>query len=74
MSRSIRKTPIIGMTTEPSDGAWKAKAARKVRVAARSALVRGEDVPDRRAVENPYVAPKDGKQWVGDCDKRWLRK
>jgi hypothetical protein len=76
MSRSIRKTPIVGITTEPSDAAWKAKAARKFRAATRVALARGDEIaPDKRwSVENPYAAPKDGKQWVGAGDRKLLRK
>jgi hypothetical protein len=76
MSRSIRKTPIVGMTSEPSDAAWKAKAARKFRAVTRASLARGDEiVPDKRwSVENPYSAPKDGKQWVGTSDPKLLRK
>ena len=78
MSRSRKKTPIIGHTTAESDKPWKAKAARSFRHAARRALGRAEGealLPERRwAVVNPYDAPKDGKHWVGRAERRWLRK
>ena len=78
MSRSRKKTPIIGHTTAESDKPWKAKAARSFRHAARQALGRGDDdppLPERRwAVVNRYDATKDGKQWVGGGEARWLRK
>jgi hypothetical protein len=77
MSRSRKKTPIIGFTCAKSDKPWKAKAARSFRHAANAVLGEGEDAPlpvKRWAVVNPADAPKDGKQWVGGGDARWLRK
>lgn len=78
MSRSRKKTPIIGFTSAETDKPWKAKAARSFRHAARQALGRGEGealLPERRwAVVNPASAAKDGKHWVGGGERRWLRK
>ncbi|MBB5687513.1 hypothetical protein [Sphingobium boeckii] len=78
MSRSRKKTPIMGFTCAKSDKPWKAKAARSFRHLARQALGRGDDeplLPERRwSVVNPWDAPKDGKHWVGDGEARWLRK
>ncbi|MGC6400684.1 hypothetical protein ACNI3Q_08910 [Sphingomonas sp. FW199] len=78
MSRSRKKTPIIGFTCAKSDEPWKAKAARRFRQAAKQALA-GDDgealLPERRWAEvNPWDAPKDGKQWVGGGPARWLWK
>lgn len=78
MSRSRKKSPIIGFTCARSDKPWKAKAARSFRHRANQALgARGEEalLPVKRwAVVNPCGAPKDGKQWMGAGEERWLRK
>lgn len=77
MSRSRKKTPIIGFTCARSDKPWKARAARSFRHAASQALRDGENalLPVKRwAVVNPYDAPKDGKHWIGAGEARWLRK
>lgn len=78
MSRSRKKTPVIGFTCAKSDKPWKAKAARSFRHAARQGLGRDDAdalLPERRwAVVNPWDAPKDGKRWVRGLEARWLRK
>ena len=51
MSRSRKKTPIIGFTCAKSDQPWKAKAARSFRHAAKAALGQSDDeplLPERR--------------------------
>ncbi|MBT2187912.1 hypothetical protein [Sphingobium nicotianae] len=78
MSRSRRKTPIFGNASAPSEAAWKAKAARKLRHNVRQVLATTLD-GDRFAGKrwdgvNPYDGPKDGKHWFGKADARWLRK
>jgi hypothetical protein len=47
MSRSRRKTPIIGMTTAPSDKAFKVDEHRAERHAVRAVVKRSLDSDDR---------------------------
>jgi len=78
MSRSHRKTPIAGITTAKSDGAWKAKAARRLRHKVKQELETTLDAHSfagkRWDAVDPWDAPKDGKQWLGSCDPRLMRK
>lgn len=78
MSRSRKKSPFVGYTTARSDQPWKAKAARAFRHAAEQGLradPEGAMLPVKRwARVNPWDAPKDGKQRVGDAASKWLRK
>ena len=78
MSRSRRKTPITGITTAESDGAWKAKAARKLRHKVRQTLNTTLDsdafAGKRWDVVNPWDAPKDGKAWLRQADPKLMRK
>jgi hypothetical protein len=78
MSRSRRKTPISGITTAASDGAWKATAARRLRHRVRQHLettLEGDSFAGKRwDVVNPWDAPKDGKHWFGSNYLHRLRK
>lgn len=78
MSRSRRKTPIGGITTAKSEALWKAKAARKLRVATRVLLAKhpeGETLSGKRwEVANPWDGPKDGKSWFGGAHPKDMRK
>ncbi|WP_375463055.1 hypothetical protein [uncultured Methylobacterium sp.] len=74
MSRSKRKVPICGVTTAPSDKAFKAASHRQERAATRSALVRDADAPHPRAFGDPWNGEKDGKLWHGWCAPELLRK
>lgn len=78
MSRSRRKTPIIGHTKSESDASWKAKASRAVRRAVHATLDStgdGDALPVKRwSVVNPWDAPKDGKQWLGAGWQKEMRK
>lgn len=78
MSRSRRKTPIGGITTAKSEAKWKAKAARKLRAAARRILANRPDDDQlsgkRWEVVNPWDGPKDGKHWFDRSVSTWMRK
>jgi hypothetical protein len=78
MSRSRRKTPISGITTAKSDGAWKAKAARILRHRAKQKLTSDQEAFDlagkRWDAVNPWDAPKDGRFWFGSRHPEWMRK
>jgi hypothetical protein len=75
MSRSRRRTPIVGMTIADSDKSGKIIGHRRTRAAVRNAVASGvEDMPDYRLTENPCVYPKDGKQWIGDRHPALMRK
>lgn len=76
MSRSRRKTPIIGWTTAPSEKEDKRLANRRLRRIVRNILRTQEDpdvLPDLREVSDPWDMNKDGKQWI-DPDSKWMRK
>lgn len=78
MSRSHRKTPITGITGAKSEAEWKAKAARKLRVATRGLLAtqpEAETLSGKRwEVVNPWDGPKDGKSWFGKRYPKSMRK
>lgn len=75
MSRSRKKTPIIGMTTTDTEKQDKRHANRKLRVAVRNALAGEEEImPELREVSDVWSFGKDGKRWVDDADPRDLRK
>jgi hypothetical protein len=65
MSRSRRKTPIIGISTMDTEKDFKRQENRRRRAAERA----GKDfVPQS-------WGPKDGRQWIGgDPDPRLMRK
>jgi hypothetical protein len=77
MSRSRRKTPVIGLTTARSDKPFKVDEHRKERRGVRTKLASGVDADDRRlhskVYGDPWNAPKDGKQMV-DPKSKWMRK
>ncbi len=64
MSRSRKKTPITGFTTERSEKTFKARENRRQRAAARS----GQEL-----IPQSY-GPKDGRQWLGEHYPKALRK
>jgi hypothetical protein len=74
MTRSIRKTPIVGMTTAETDKPYKALEHRRERRAVKVALRADEPLPDRRAFGDPWDGDKDGKQFLADPEPRDLRK
>lgn len=74
MSRSRRRTPIIGKACAPSDKPAKVSGHRQARAALRSALVYDAEAPHRLEYGDPCIAPKDGKHWFGDRHPRLMRK
>jgi hypothetical protein len=78
MSRSRRKTPIMGHTTAESDHCWKKAAARKLRRRVNQHLTTTFD-GDRFAgkrwdLVNPWSSPKDGKRWIRTPSPESMRK
>ena len=77
MSRSRRKTPVIGMTTARSDKPYKVDAHRRERRALRTRLLFDLEDSGRclhpKLFGDPWRAPKDGRQMV-DPDSKWVRK
>ncbi|WP_274645083.1 hypothetical protein [Pseudomonas serbica] len=67
MSRSRRKTPIIGHTTAVSESFDKAKWHRAFRRAENKRLSCDPESESHHLKEffNPYSMHKDGKQWIG---------
>ena len=78
MSRSKRKTPILGMTTARSEAASKAEWHRRHRREERARLgAEGAEYVARSHKEHssPWLMDKDGKQYCGDStDSRHMRK
>ncbi len=77
MSRSRRKTPVIGVTTAPSDKPFNVDEHRAERHAVRATIMYSLDGDDRalhsRVYGDPWKAPKDGKQMV-EPDSKSMRK
>jgi len=66
MARSVKRTPVSGITTAKSEKYDKRMANRKLRRAVRQALHRAECVevlPHRRELTDPWTMAKDGKMW-----------
>ena len=68
MSRSRRKTPVIGITSAESEKADKQAAHRRERRKVRQRLVADpapDLLPHAREVSNPWTYAKDGKAYRG---------
>ncbi|NCU19630.1 hypothetical protein EOM89_02590 [Candidatus Falkowbacteria bacterium] len=61
MSRSHRKTPIIGVTKAPSDKAFKTSEHRRVRRALNQIDQTANDAPHEKQFGDLWRADKDGK-------------
>lgn len=72
MSRSYRKTPIIGITKARSEKQDKRMAAQKIRAISRSRLIRNDDTPVdyREAGHGSWDFAKDGKQYLDLAELR----
>jgi hypothetical protein len=66
MSKSRRRTPIIGMTMAESDKDGKRMANRRLRRQVRVALQEDREPALLREVSDVWTFPKDGKQWIDD--------
>ena len=72
MSRSYRKTPIVGWTTAESEKQDKRKANRAFRRKSRVAIASGKEPPfSIRCVSNIWSFAKDGK---GYCHAETIAK
>lgn len=77
MSRSMRRTPISGMTTAPSEKQDKRLANRRLRRIVRCRLMWqfAEVLPDLREVSDVGSFDKDGKTYFGRArNNRLMRK
>ncbi len=61
MSRSHRKTPIIGVTKAPSDKTFKTREHRRARRALNQIDLTADDAPHEKQFGDPWRADKDGK-------------
>lgn len=68
MSRSRRKTPIIGMTGAPTDKPFKTAEHRRERRAVKSTVKQLGEAPDPKLFGDPWRADKDGKRWLDPSD------
>jgi hypothetical protein len=65
MSRSRRKTPIVGITTSESEKQDKRKANRALRTATRRAVATGAEImPLPNDVSKVWAMSKDGKAYI----------
>ena len=78
MARSRRKTPILGMTTSPSEKKDKRAANRLVRRKVRTVLLANPEVevlPGLKELSDPWHMDKDGKRyWGSGLDPKFMRK
>ena len=80
MSRSRRKTPIIGITTAESEKAEKQANHQRERRRVRQVLAVDPEpdvLPHRRELRTPLAMGKDGKMWLGawaEQEPKYLRK
>jgi hypothetical protein len=79
MSRSVRKTPIIGIAGD-SDKSFKKAENKRKRAQVKVALNNADDLenvelPDEKEYGDPWASNKDGKQYLGwDTNPKWMRK
>jgi hypothetical protein len=73
MSRSRRKTPVIGITTCRSERSDKVIWHGRMRAKEREALAHGDDPPTVNAVSDVWTMGKDGRQRC-DPKSKWMRK
>lgn len=74
MSRSRRRTPIIGNCACRSERSDKKDWHGRMRARTRLAILRmDENMPEVREVSDPWTFGKDGKQWF-EGDKKYMRK
>lgn len=75
MSRSKKKTPVVGTTTSETEKDDKRKANRKLRRATKIEVHKEKEVlPEAREVSNVWAFGKDGKRYLKDANKKELRK
>lgn len=75
MSHSFRKNPIFGYTTHESDKEDKRFANRSYRRLIKVAICSEKAfLPLIKAVSSPWDFAKDGKHYVKNPEKKWMRK
>jgi hypothetical protein len=74
MSRSINKSPIIGYTTAVSDKPGKKQANKRFRRKIKVELQGKEIFTLHRRQTTAWDMPKDGKHYVKELEKKYLRK
>ena len=74
MSRSRKKTPVIGNCTGDSQKQWKQQANRRHRRKEREAVEQGEEPARVREVSDEWNGPYDGKRYRQEPGEHWERK
>lgn len=69
MTRSRRKTPIIGMTKASTDKPFKTAEHRRERRSVRATVKQLEEAPSPKLFGDPWHADKDGKQWLDPSER-----
>ena len=73
MSRSKKKIPILG-NCGGSDKQDKRKANRIYRRVIKELIAKDKELPQIREISNVWSFNKDGKRYITNCKKEWLRK
>ena len=74
MSRSRRKTPVVGWTLAESEKGDKQKANRKLRRLAKEAVRLAKEPPLQKETSNVWTFSKDGKMWMDNPTPKLMRK
>ena len=75
MSRSVNNTPIIGYTNAVSDKPGKKQANKKFRRKTNVELLQNKEIFTlHKRQTTSWDMPKDGKHYVKDLEKKFLRK
>lgn len=74
MSRSVKRTPVFGITRAPSEKHDKRIANRRWRSRVRQAVHMDTDPPMQREVSNVWDFAKDGKKYRRSVASEDMRK
>jgi hypothetical protein len=69
MSRSFKKTPIMGIATSSCQKKFKQQEHQKERASIRSKGF--EEEMSTKKFGNEWDSPRDGKMWFGHCAHTW---
>lgn len=75
MSRSVKKTPIFGITFADSEKQDKRRWNRTFRKVCKNLLIKGHEIPIKiAAITNVWDGNKDGKRYWKEANKKEMRK
>ncbi|MBU3032394.1 hypothetical protein [Paracoccus marinaquae] len=74
MSRSRKRTPVVGITTAPSDKPYKVAEHRRERRSAKVSIGNGAEPEHPKAFGDPWRGEKDGKAYLDNPSAGDMRK